>query len=267
MKFGIIGYGNLGKALVRGMLCTGVCQDDIVINTRTEKTRKAVRESFEYIKIAENKKELLEEVEVVILVVEPKNASEVLNELGSYEIKGKIIISFMAGITRQEIRRMLGEQGESVNVIRIMPNIAISNGKGILGITYEDTNYEVLKETISVFDKLGYMMKLEESQLDYITVTAASGLAFVASLMNSYQKASNVLFNDEMQSKEITIRVFENAIDMIKGEKCSFDDIINRITTKGGTTETGMHYLNQEMITETLQECVIKSYEKCKKIM
>lgn len=56
MKFGIIGYGNLGKALVRGKLCTGVCQEDIVINTRTEKTRKAVRESFEYIKIAENKK-------------------------------------------------------------------------------------------------------------------------------------------------------------------------------------------------------------------
>ena len=85
--------------------------------------------------------------------------------------------------------------------------------------------------------------------------------------MNSYQKASNTLFNDDEKSKEITIRIFENVIHMVKKENCSFDDIVCRITTKGGTTEAGMKHLNQELITENLEACMKKSYEKSNNIM
>ncbi len=267
MKFGIIGYGNLGKALVKGLLYTGIPQEDVIVNARTEKTLNSVKTSFEHIITTESKKELVDKADVIILVVEPKNASDVLNEISRYNICDKIIISFMAGITIADIRQMLDKNEKDVNIVRIMPNIAIANGNGILGVTYEDSNCRNLKEVINIFDKLGYMIKLEESQLDYITVTAASGLAFAASIMNMYQKACNTLFNDEIQSKEITLRVFENVIDMIKDENSSFDNIINQITTKGGTTEAGMNSLKQDMILENLQECIFKSYEKCKKII
>ena len=267
MKLGIIGYGNLGKALVKGLLYTGIPQEDVIVNARTEKTLNIVKTSFEHIITTESKKELVEKADVIILVVEPKNASDVLNEISRYNICDKIIISFMAGITIADIRQMLGEHGNNVNIVRIMPNVAISKGKGILGITYEDTNCYNLKEALNVFDKLGDMIRLEESQLDYITVTAASGLAFAASIMNMYQKACNTLFNDDVQSEEITLRVFENVIDMIKDESTSFDNIVKQITTKGGTTEAGMNSLKQDMIIENLQECILRSYEKCKKII
>lgn len=268
MKLGIIGYGNLGKALVRGLVCTGVAETDIIINARSEKTRSVVKEDFDHVYVTEGKRELLEKADAVILVVEPKNAAEVLKELGSYDaIEEKIIISFMAGITRQEIRHMLDVQERDVKIIRVMPNIAISNGNGILGIAYDDTDYETIREVVHTLGLLGYMLKLDEDSLDCITVTAASGLAFGASLMNAYQKASNVLLQDEDQSREITIRVFENIIDMMKRENCSFEDIVGRITTKGGTTEAGMKCLKQEIITETLAECVRKSYDRAKNIM
>ena len=148
-----------------------------------------------------------------------------------------------------------------------MPNIAIANANGILGMTYEETDYEEIKNVITVFEKLGYVLKLEEEQLDYVTVTAASGLAFVASLMNSYQSACNVLLDNDIQSKEITLRVFGNVIDIVKKENCSFEGVTKRITTKGGTTEAGMNCLNQDAITNTLEDCVKKSYDKCRKIL
>ena len=69
------------------------------------------------------------------------------------------------------------------------------------------------------------------------------------------------------KSKEITIRIFENVINMVKREDCSFDEIVCRITTKGGTTEAGMKNLNQELITENLEICMKKSYEKANNIM
>ena len=274
MKFGVIGYGNLGKAFVKGLLYTGFSANDIVINVRSEKTQHEIQKELEariqsglsVFHITGSKKELLEQTDAIVVVVEPKNAAEVLQELGTYPLKEKVILSFMAGITRNEIRQMLGEQGENATVIRVMPNIAIANGNGVLGITYDETSCETVQETICTLEKLGYLLKLEEDGLDYITVTAASGLAFVAALMNSYQKASNTLFQNEIQSKEITLHIFENMLDMMKKETSSFEDIIKRITTKGGTTEAGLNHLNQEMITETLTDCMQSSYAKCKKI-
>ena len=267
MKIGIIGYGNLGKALVRGLILTGFSQNDIEINARTQKTIDSVQDEYKDIYVTDNKEELVNRTDVIILITEPKNAKEVLNEIKDYKIDKKIVVSFMAGITIAEIRNMLGEKQNTVKLFRVMPNIAIQDGNGVIGVAYAEEDYEIFQDVLNVLNKLGYVLKLDEDSLNYITVTAASGLAFVACLMNSYQKASNTLINDDEKSKEITIRIFENVINMIKREDCSFDDIICRITTKGGTTEAGIKNLNQELITENLKVCMKKSYEKAKNIM
>ena len=267
MRIGIIGYGNLGKALVRGLIVTGFSQKNIDINARTQKTRDYVREEFKEIYVTDNKEELVDRTDVIIVITEPKNAKEVLNEIKDYKIDGKIIVSFMAGITIAEIRSMLGENHNTVKVVRAMPNIAIQDGTGVIGVTYEEQDYEIIQELLNVLKKLGYVLRLNEEALNYITVTAASGLAFAACVMNSYQKAGNTLFNDDETSKEITIRVFENVINMVKKENCSFADIVRRITTEGGTTEAGMKHLNQELITENLELCMKKSNEKANNIL
>lgn len=267
MKIGIIGYGNLGKALVRGLILTGFSQNDIEINARTQKTRDSVQDEYKDIYVTDNKEELVNRTDVIILITEPKNAKEVLNEVKDYNINEKIIVSFMAGITITEIRNMLGEKHNTVKLFRVMPNIAIQDGNGVIGVAYAEEDYEIFQDVLNVLNKLGYVLKLDEDSINYITVTAASGLAFAACLMNSYQKASNTLINDDEKSKEITIRIFENVINMIKKEDCSFDEIICRITTKGGTTEAGIKNLNQELITENLKVCMKKSYEKANNIM
>ena len=266
MKIGIIGYGHLGKAFVRGLVLTGFWQSDIVINARTEKTRDSVREEFPDIHVTGSKEELVNLADVVVIIVEPVHAKEVLSEIKAYDLEGKVLISFMAGITMAEIRNDLEDKQNAVKLVRVMPNIAIQDGKGVMGITYEEED-EALQEVLGVFCKLGCVRKLDENALNAITVTAASGLAFAASLMDSYQKACNTLFHNEEISKEITLRVFENAIDMVKKDGCSFEDIVRRITTKGGTTEAGMQHLNPEQITENLEICMEKSYEKTRKII
>lgn len=267
MRIGIIGYGNLGKALVKGLVVTGFSQNDIDINARTQKTRDCVRDEFENIYVTDNKEELVNRTDVIVLITEPKNAKEVLNEIKNYNLDSKNVVSFMAGITIAEMKAMLGEKQNAVKLFRAMPNIAIQDGTGVIGVTYEDEDYESIQDVLHVLQKLGYVLRLDEDSLNYITVTAASGLAFAACVMNSYQKAANSLFHDNEKSKEITVRVFENVINMVKREECSFDDIICRIATKGGTTEAGMNNLNQELITENLELCMKKSYERTRNII
>lgn len=267
MRLGIIGYGNLGKALVKGLVSTGFRQDDIDINARTQKTRDRVREDFAGIYVTDNKEELIDRTDVIILVTEPQNAEVVLNEIKNYRIDTKIIVSFMAGITIADIRKMLGENHDQVKIVRAMPNIAFQDGNGVIGVACEEQDDEITRELLTVLEKLGYVLNMDEDSLNQITVTAASGLAFAACMMDSYQKAGNTLFHDDEKSREITIRVFENVINMVKNEGCSFDDIVRRITIKGGTTEAGMKNLNQELITENLEICMKKSFEKANNIM
>lgn len=265
MKLGVIGYGNLGKALVRGLVHIGIEQSDLIINVRSEKTRLLVKDEFAGVTVTENKKELVEKSDAIFLVVEPKNAPEVLAEIGGYNLSGKVLVSFMAGITKQEIKEMLGDASEC-DIIRVMPNIAIVTGTGILGIAHEEADHEDVKEVLQILNRLGYAPEMSEAQLDAITVTAASGLAFAASLLDAYQKAGAELLANEEQSREITLRVFENVIDLARKENCSFEEIIERITTKGGTTEAGLKHLNRGAITDTLTECMQKAYEKCRRI-
>ena len=145
MKIGIIGYGNLGKAFVKGLVSTGFNQNDIVINAKTKKTRDSIGNDFNDVYVTANKEELVNKSDVIILIIEPMNAKEVLNEIKAYNINQKIIISFMAGITMAEIRNELGEKQNAVKLIRVMPNIAIQEGNGVLGITYNDSDYEGLR--------------------------------------------------------------------------------------------------------------------------
>ena len=267
MKVGIIGCGNLGKALVKGLLYTDVNPQDIRINVKTEQTKERVKAEFPDVCVIGEKRELVEWADAVIVVVEPKNAAEVLREVGTCDLSGKCVISFMAGITREEIKQMLGEQGEKACLVRVMPNVSIANGKGILGITYDVPVQPVLQEILRMFDKLGYVLKVEEEGLNTITVTAASGLAFAASMLNAYQNAGNTLLENEEASREITLRVFENVLDLIKKENLSFADLVARIATKGGTTEAGMNALDQKAVTDAMTQCMKASYEKCKKIV
>ena len=74
MRIGIIGYGHLGKALVRGLVATGFSQNDIAINARTQKTRDCVREEFKDIYVTDNKEELVNRADVIVLITEPKSA-------------------------------------------------------------------------------------------------------------------------------------------------------------------------------------------------
>lgn len=267
MKIGIIGYGNLGKAFVKGLVSTGFNQNDIVINAKTKKTRDSIGNDFNDVYVTANKEELVNKSDVIILIIEPMNAKEVLNEIKAYNINQKIIISFMAGITMAEIRNELGEKQNAVKLIRVMPNIAIQEGNGVLGITYNDSDYEIIQDVLNVLRRLGYVLKLDETSLNYITVTAASGLAFAACIMDSYQAACNTLLNNNNISKEITIRIFENVVDMVKNEDCSLNDIVCRITTKGGTTEAGMNILDAKLVTENLVACMHKSFERANNII
>ena len=100
-----------------------------------------------------------------------------------------------------------------------------------------------------------YLVRLPEDELENITVCAASGLGFAAYIMKQYKDSCNKLFADEAVSDEITRRVFETAIDMVRNDSSSFDRLVEQISTRGGTTEAGIDVLKGSGLDTVMDGC------------
>ena len=261
MKIGIIGAGHLGKALAVGLIQSGMKQEQIILNARSKETLEAQKQKYPGMEITTDKKELAAKADVIVLVVKALNAGEVLAEIGETDLNGKTVISLMAGVTLADMRQMLKDSRGEYRLLRMMPTVGISICKGVTGVSWEN-GQTISEEVMDLFRPLGYLIPLPEEKLESITITAASGLAFTATLMKAYRDSCTRLTGDTAISEAITLRVFENVIETVRNGDTTFEQLIEQICTKGGTTEAGMSVLENSDLNEILNQTLDTAYAR-----
>ena len=80
--------------------------------------------------------------------------------------------------------------------------------------------------------------------------------------MKEYKNSSDRLINDAVVSEEITTRIFENVIEIIRNEDKTFESLIEQISTKGGTTEAGISKLHNSNLSEIINQCIDAAYDR-----
>ncbi len=164
MKIGIIGAGHLGKALIAGLTQSGMKQEQITLNARSKETLEAQKQKYPGMEITTDKKELAAKADIIVLVVKAQNAGEVLAEIGETDLNGKTIISLMAGVTLDDMRKMLKNTGCEYRLLRMMPTVGISICKGVTGVSWEN-GQTISEEVMDLFRPLGYLIPLPEEKL------------------------------------------------------------------------------------------------------
>lgn len=265
MKIGIIGIGHLGRSFAKGLIKSGFNASDIIANARTLETFSKVKELFPGVITTIDKAELIEKSDIIVIAVKPKDAVAALSGIADLDFAGKTIITFMAGITLKDMRKMLHDDAGTLKIVRVMPNVAISLCNGITGISY-DKDEKDIEEIIALFRRLGMVISLPEEELDTVTVCAGSGPAFAAYLMREYKNACNKMFKDEKISEEVAIRVFESTLQLMKEDKDNFNDVITKVATKGGSTEKGIEKYEETDLTGIIYGGIEASYERISKL-
>jgi pyrroline-5-carboxylate reductase len=262
MKIGLIGFGNLGKAFISGVIKSGFNCGDICITAKTQRTVDLARNLYPHIPVFSEKEKILKFSDVIILCVEPKNAKEVCQEIGKYSITDKTIVSFVSGIGLADLFGYFGGNNSKLHIIRAMPNIAISTCHGIIGLV----NLAIEKDCaiLKLFEQLGEIIMVREDDLEAITVSAASGLAFASVILSSYQDAIHKLLKDCRLSKEITLHLFDGVLSLIREEGISFDQLKNAVATKGGSTEAGLHHFDTNALNRMLSTALNAAYNRAK---
>jgi len=242
---GLIGCGNLGSAIVQGLLKDGVDPSLImVVDNTPERVTEHQLEPSTYEQLSKN-------AEVLILAVKPEGIENAILQLNSTEQKP--VVSMAAGITLNQLASMLPEGSP---ICRVMPNIGVRVGKGILAIAFnqhiQPRHRRRIKEILS---PLGSILELKEEQFDGVTALAGSGPAYASTILEGLVLGGIASGLQKDKAFQLTLEVFESTIELLRSG-LSFDEIRFLVSSPGGTTVEGLEILEKDGVRGSLIQCI-----------
>ena len=264
MKVLIIGGGNMGKSFAESFLNAKVLtQRDLTI---LEKDQEQIQE-LKNMKLGEvigAYGDFIKEKDLIILAVKPQDADGVYPHLKPYINENHVILTVMAGVKIEEVESQLGTN----KVIRAMPNLCCQVGLGVIGFMASNTipqrNIDAIRKLL---ETTGISIQLyEEDQLNAITAVSGSGPAYVFYFMNAMiQKSMSYGFTLTEASKMVE-QTFLGAVELYKVNELSCEQWIERVASKGGTTEAALKHFNNNDVGIQIQEGVEQAVKQSIKL-
>ena len=248
MKTGIIGFGNLGKALASGLIKSGSTgRGELYICETNPETRATATAEPYYAHASEDVNFVIESSDVIFLTVK----SYVFEELSSFidrrALAGKTIVSFMAGVSFETIYSLIGE----VALVRAMPSIAIASCDGVVGYT------KASPDVAEILGKLGYAFEAKPEDIEKVMAFSSCGLGFAAYLIDAFASAGQAMGFSHETAARIAAQTFRNAAD--RGD---FRNTVKAVATPGGATEQGVKHMEESRVRNIISDAVGKAYKR-----
>jgi len=267
-RIGIIGVGNIGSSILRGLLAadSGTGLERIFIYDANKKALLDFESDSEIkaiVEICTSNEEVAKNSEVIILAVKPGVMKAVVKEIAPFITADKILISVAAGVLTKTIE---GYLGEGKKVIRVMPNIGARVSESVCALCkgrYAETDdEEIAKGILSV---IGSVYSVSESDLDVITGLSGSGIAFFAAIIDAM--ADGGVYKGLPRDLALAISA-ETALGAAKmvlaGDTPS---AIQAMTASpGGTTIRGLYAMDSRGVKAAMMTAVIDATERSAEI-
>src|SRR5699024_7632458 len=187
-KIGFIGAGNMSSTIIRGFVkeFKGINNFIYVSNRRNEKAEKLSNETN--INFCHSNAEIAKNCNLIFLGIKPYIYEKVLKEIAPYLKKESLIISLAAGINMREVE---GYFQHPSKVIRIMPNIPVTVGEGMIPLSTND-NISIKEKDLVVrlLRSIGKVDEVEESMIDSATTISGCSPAFIAMFVEALADGS-----------------------------------------------------------------------------
>lgn len=258
-----IGFGNMGSAIVDAIFKKRCFDQITVIEPDNKKTKDLKKQTIlTDIKISKE----INKSKYVWICVKPQLFNKISLDLKSFLDQDQILISIMAGITKNQII----EQTNHLKVVRIMPNTPAQISKGIsVWNTTNNINSDektIIENSLNSFGKSIYVEK--EEIINLSTALSGSGPGFFYRILESFIIAGEKAGLDKTISKKLAIETFIGSAELINSSSYTPEELRIAVTSPGGTTEAGLNYLEKinidQVITQTIKEAVNRGNELSK---
>lgn len=262
--FGFIGTGNMGEALISGMIkAKFINPNKIMAFDVDEKRINAIMKNYK-IKKAKDNLQLSSQCNPIILCVKPQSLKEVIEEISENLDGSKLVVSIAAGVPLYAIESYARKQ---LRMIRVMPNIAVTVREGATAISPGGlANEEDIKLVEGIFNCVGKTITVDESLMDAVTGLSGSGPAYIFLVIEALIEAGIYLGMSRNQSSILTTQTVLGSIRLLleSGEHPAI--LREKVTSPGGTTAVGLYKLEQGGLRKTIIEAVIAATQRAKEI-
>lgn len=258
MKIAIIGCGVIGSALARHF----ADENQVLLADHSYPKSLALAQELGGVAV-ESANEAIKKAEMVVLAIKPKDLAAFVQDSAQAFKHGPIIVSVLAGTSVA----MLKQSFPSCVIVRIMPNLPMICGEGVIGfVQTPQMNPERKKVIEEVFEGLGLLHWITENQLEMLSAIAGSGPAFnLVVLQAMIDSAIKLGFTPE-QAKEYVLKTTEGSIALLKSTGKSTEELINQVAPLGGTTRAGLKVLADKEVSQILQETYQATFNRAKEL-
>lgn len=249
MKVAIIGAGNMGGAIARGMAQGSLIRPvDITVSNPSEGKLRAIKEFNPQIKTTCNNQEAINEADLIILAVKPWFIKEVIEGL-TLQTEKQIIASVAAGIPFAEYEQWIGEKA---TIFRIIPNTAISQMQSMTLLASHNASKEQEALLANIFNEMGVAMLIDEKQMGAATALTSCGIAYVLKYIQAAMQAGVEMGIYPKDAARMVAQSVKGAAELILANESHPSVEIDKVTTPGGLTIKGINELEHGGFTSAI---------------
>ncbi len=257
MKIAIIGTGNLGKSIAKGLLTN----QEITSLYLTKRNTHQIKEFKEHknVVVTQDNAVAIQNSDILIIAVQPAQVEQLLTEAKPLLTDKHLIISTITGFSITQIEHCVGAQQ---SIIRAMPNTAIAVGKSMTCICGNKQAAAHIHIAETIFNQLGHSLQIPESQMQAATVVCASGIAFWMRLIRATTQAAIQLGFDAKEAQQLAMYTSEGAASLLITNKQHPEQEIDQVTTPKGCTIEGLNEMEHKGLSSSLIQGMVASFNK-----
>lgn len=253
VKIAIIGAGNMGGAIARGLSKGKLIQtENIRVSDVNQANLDAIKAVASDILVSTSNREIIKDADIILLAVKPWLVEAIAEEIeNKIDFKKQIIVSIAAGVDFEKLASLFDTDA---TLFRVIPNTAIDVLQSVSTIASYGATKDQEQLIVDIFSELGKAFLVSETQLNAFMSLSSCGIAYAFRYIRAAMEGGVEMGIYPNIAKEVIIQTLRGAIDLLEANNSHPEVEIDKVTTPGGITIKGLN----EMEANGFSNAVIK---------
>jgi pyrroline-5-carboxylate reductase len=263
-KIGIIGAGNMGTAIVRGLVAATLVPADDITAFDIDETKLRGLATDPGVKAAPDLAALAGGCDTIIIAVKPQSMTELLRDLARHVSGSHLVISIAAGISTVFLEQRLPPH---TRVVRVMPNTPAMVRTGATALCRgSQATAEDMALATRLFCALGTTVTVREELMDAVTALSGSGPAYFFYLAEKLRDAAVAHGLPEKEADELVRQTLFGAGKLLRETHATPEELRGRVTSKGGTTAAAVAVFDEADLSGIVSRAIAAAVARSKEL-
>lgn len=254
----IFGVGNMGAAIARCLRKAN--PKALILGVDADRAKIAALEAEGILAGAPSDWRL--DAGILVLSIKPQILDVVAQELQGRLGESATVLSILAGVPLARLRKAFGDQ----EVVRSMPNLALTVGAGATAVATDGLSEQVLAKIRGLLAPTGEVVEVLESQMDAVTGLSGSGPAYVFKFLMSLEDGGVLAGLPRPVAHRLAMATVAGTLQLAQESGVDWDTLRGQVTSPGGTTIHGLKALEDGGFTASVMGAVWAATERSKEL-